>query len=105
VDPIQLRRDRAAVAAYLAGADLAADLVALLGRWIEPGRPAVLVALDWDPPFARVYPEHELLETFPDAPVVPAGPVGALGPGTLLVLVIDVQGETAYVIPDPRAAN
>jgi hypothetical protein len=105
VDALQLRGDRAGVAAYLASADLAADLAALLRRWTEPGRPALLVVLDWDTPFAEVYPERELIETFPDVPVVPAGLIAEVGPGRLLVVVVDEAGEAAYVIPDPRAAN
>jgi hypothetical protein len=105
VDLAKLLHERASVAAYLSGADLAADLAALLGRWTEPGRPGVLLVRDGDPPFAKVYPEDELIDAFPDAQVIPAGPIGDLGPGTLLVVVIDVEGETAYVIPDPRSSN
>jgi hypothetical protein len=105
VDALPPRGDRAGLAGYLAGDGLRPEIAALLGRWAEPGRPALLVALDWDPPFAAVYPEHELLETFPDAPVVFAGPIADVGPGRLLVLVIDEAGETAYLIPDPRAAR
>jgi hypothetical protein len=93
------------VAAYLTSDDFAADLAELLGRWAEPGRPALLAARDWDPPSAWLYPEDELLEAFADAPRVAAGPTADLGPGTLLVVIIDLEGETAYVIPDPRAAN
>jgi hypothetical protein len=93
------------VAEYLASDDLQPEIAAMLGRWIEPGRPAVLVALDWEPPFAQVYPEDELLETFPDVPVVPLGPIEDLGPRTLLVVVIDEESETAYLIPNPRASN
>jgi hypothetical protein len=105
VDSIQLRRDRAGVAEYLAGDGIKEEIVALLGRWTEPGRPAVLVALDWDPPYAEVYPEPDLIEAFPDVPVVSAEEMGEIGPGTLLVLVIDERGETAYAIPDPRASD
>jgi hypothetical protein len=105
MDPIQLRRDRADVAEYLAGDDLRPEIAALLERWTEPGRPAVLVALDWDPPFAEVYPEPELIEAFPDVPVVSAEQMGEIGPGALLVLIIDERGETAYAIPDPRASD
>jgi hypothetical protein len=103
--PLRFRRDRPGVAAYLASGDLAADVAALLRRWTDPRRPAVLVVLDWDPPWADVYPEDELLEAFPDAPMVQAVPAGEIGPGTLLVLVIDAEGETAYTIADPRASN
>jgi hypothetical protein len=105
MEPRRLRRDRAGVAAYLAGSDLTADLVALLGRWAEPRRPAVLVILDWDPPLADIYPEDELLETFTEAPLVRSGPSAELGPGTLLIIVIDAEGETGYVIADPRATR
>ncbi len=105
MDWLRLRGDRGGVAAYLASDDFAAHLAELLGRWTEPGRPAVLAVREWDAPFVWLYPEDELLETVPDAPTIPAGPIGALGPGTLLVVVIDEEGEAAYVIPDPRAAN
>ncbi len=105
MDLRQLRRDRAGVAAALASGALAADIAALLRRWTEPRRPAVLVVLDWDPPYADVYPEDELLEAFPDAPLVQAGPAAEIGPGILLLIVIDAEGETAYAIADPRASN
>jgi hypothetical protein len=66
----------------------------------------VRMVRDWDPrPFTKVYPKDELLDAFPDVPMVPAGPIGNLGPGTLMVVVIDVEGETAYALPDPRASN
>ena len=90
------------MAAYLAGGDLAEDIATLLRRWTEPGRPALLVVLDWDRPFADVYPEDELLETFADAPLVHAGSNDEDGEARVLVYVIDEQGETVYAIPDPR---
>ena len=101
--PLQLRRDRSDVAAYLASGDLADEIAALLRRWTEPGRPALLIVLDWDRPFADVYPERELLETFGDAPLVQAGSTDEDGLARLLIFVIDEEGETAYAIPDPRA--
>jgi hypothetical protein len=104
VDWLQLYGERADVAAYLTSDDFAADVADLLGRWDEPGRPALLAVRDWEPTeSAWLYPEEELLGAFPDAPRVPAGPINDLGPGTLLVVVIDEEGETAYIIPDPRA--
>jgi hypothetical protein len=97
--------DRPGLAAYLAGGELKADLCALLGRWTGRRRPALLLVLDWDTPFAEVYAEDELLEVFADAPLVHSGPIPSLGPGTLLIFVIDEQGETAHAIPDPRSRN
>ena len=106
MDLLRIRRDRAAVAAHLAGGEIAAGLAALLRRWDDPRRPAILLVRDWDIPFAEVYAQDELLATFPDAPVFHAGPLEDLGPGTLLVVVIDEDGEAAYAIPDPtRASN
>ena len=99
----QLRRSCSQAAAYLAGGEAVDDIAGLLRRWAEPGRPALLVVLDWDTPFAQVYPEDELLESFPDAPRVHAGSNDDDGGARVLVYVIDDQGETAYVIPDPRA--
>jgi hypothetical protein len=100
--PIGIRHE---VAAYLASGDIQADLAALLRRWTERRRPAVLVVLDWEPPFADVYPEGELLETFPTAPLIHVAPVEEIGPGALLIFVIDEEGETAYAIPDPRVCD
>jgi hypothetical protein len=97
--PRRVHRD---LASDLAGGDLAEVLAALLGRWAGRRRPAVLVALDLDPMLADVYPEDELLATFPTAPLIHAEGVREIGPDTLLVYVIDEEGETGYVIPDPR---
>jgi hypothetical protein len=105
VDLPQVRRNRAGVAAYFASGDLTADLAALLRRWTGRRRPAVLVVLDWDIPFAEVYPEDELLREFPDAPRIDVGPIDEDGPGRLLIFVIDEEGEMAYAIADPRAAH
>jgi hypothetical protein len=101
----QLRQVRDDVAAYLSGGELASELAALLRRWSRPSRPAILVAVDWDPPFAEVYAEAELLATFPTAPLIHARAVEDVGPGTVLVYVIDQRGETSYAIPDPRASS
>lgn len=90
-------------AAYLAGGHSADEIATLLRRWHEPGRPALLIVLDWDPPFAEVYHEDELLESFPEAPLVHAGSNDDDGAARILVYVIDHHGETAYAIPDPRA--
>jgi hypothetical protein len=100
---LQLHRSCSETAAYLASGEAAADIAGLLRRWAEPGRPALLVVLDWDPPFAQVYPEDELLESFPDAPLVHAGSNDDDGRARVLVYVIDEQGETAYAISDPSA--
>ncbi len=100
---LQLRRSCSPAAAYLASGEAADDIAGLLRRWAEPGRPALLVVLDWDPPFAQVYPEDELLESFPDAPLVHAGSNDDDGGARVLVYVIDEHGETAYAIPDPSA--
>lgn len=105
MDCLTIGRDRPGVAAYLASGDLTPDLVALLERWTEPRRPAILLVREWDVPFADVYAEDELLEVFPDAPLVRTGLTDEIGPGTLLVFVIDEEGETAYAIADPRALN
>jgi hypothetical protein len=101
----QIDLDRPGVAAYLASGELAAEIAALLGRWTGRQRPAILVVLDWETPFADVYAEDELLEVFPDASFIHAGPISSIGPGTLLIFVIDEEGEAAYAIPDPRALN
>ena len=63
------------------------------------------MVLDWDTPFAEVYARDELLEAFPDAPLIHAGPPDEFGPGTLLVVVIDERGESAYSVPDPGVSN
>jgi hypothetical protein len=102
MDPLRLRRTCSDVAAYLAGGELAEDIAALLRRWREPGRPALLVVLDWDRPFAEIYPEDELLETFAKASLVHAGSNDEDGAARVLVYVIDKDGETVYAIPDPR---
>ena len=93
------------MAAYLASGDLASEIAALLRRWTEPRRPALLVVLDWEAPFADVYAEDELLVVFPDAPLFPAGSIEAIGPGMILIVVIDEEGETAYAIADPRSLH
>ncbi len=105
VDSRHLRQIRDDVAAYLSGGDLTAELGALLRRWTGPSRPAILVVLDWDPPFADVYAEAELLETFPTAPIIHSTAVDEIGSEIMLVYVIDQLGETVYAIPDPRASN
>jgi hypothetical protein len=97
--------DGAGAAAYLASGDLTAEIAALLRRWTDRQRPDVLVVLHWETPFAEVYGEDELLDVFPDAPLIRAEPTGGIGPGRLLVIVIDEEGETAYAIADPRALN
>ncbi len=98
----EIRRDRPGVAAYLAGGDLTAEIASLLRRWTEPRRPALLVVLDWDPPFADVYAEDELLEVFPDSPLIHTESIGEIVLGIVLVFVIDEEGGTAYSIADPR---
>jgi hypothetical protein len=100
--PRGIHRD---LASDLASGDLAEDIAALLRRWAGRRRPAVLVALDLDPMLADVYPEDELLATFPTAPLIHAEGVREIGPDTLLVYVIDEEGETGYVIPDPRPSD
>lgn len=105
MDLLPFRCDRAGVVAYLASGDLTAEIIALLGRWTGPDPPAILVVLDWEPPFADVYGADELLEAFPDAPLVCARPLDEIGAGILLIVVIDGDGETAYAIADPRAMN
>jgi hypothetical protein len=105
VNGLQVCRNRAGVAAYLASGDLTADLAALLGRWTGRRRPAVLVVLDWDIPFADVYPEAELLREFPDAPRIDVGPIDEDGPGRFLIYVIDEEGDMVYAIADPRASS
>jgi hypothetical protein len=105
VDRLQVCRNRAGVAAYLASGDLTADLAVLLRRWTGPRRPAVLVVLDWEVPFADVYPEDELLREFPDAPRIDVGPIDEDGPGRLLIYVIDAEGDMVYAIADPRAST
>jgi hypothetical protein len=64
-----------------------------------------LVVLDWETPFADGCTEDELLEVFPEGPLICAEPLGGIGPGRLLVFVIDGEGETAYAIAEPRALN
>ncbi len=98
----QIRRDRPGVAAYLSGGDLSTEIASLLSRWTEPRRPALLVVLDWDPPFADVYAEEELLEVFPDSPLIHTESIGEVVLGIVLIFVIDEEGETAYAITDPR---
>jgi hypothetical protein len=105
VNHLRIRRDRPGVAAYLASGDLSAEIAALLRRWTGRERPAVLVVVDWELPFADVYGEDELRQAFPDAPLICAEPLGGIGPGRLLVFVIDGEGETAYAIAEPRALN
>jgi hypothetical protein len=105
VDRLQVCRNRAGVAAYLASGDLTADLAVLIRRWTGPRRPAVLVVLDWEVPFADVYPEDELLGEFPDAPRIDVGPIDDDGPGRLLIYVIDEEGDTVYAIADPRSSS
>src|SRR4051794_8166227 len=61
LNTLRMRRDRPGVAAYLADGDLTSEMAALLRRWAEPGRPALLIILDWETPFADVYDEDELL--------------------------------------------
>jgi hypothetical protein len=103
VDPMRLRRCCSDVAAYLAGGESAGEIAGLLRRWTEPGPPALLVVLDWDRPFAAVYPADELRVAFPDAPLAHVGSNDDDGGARVLVYVIDEEGETAYAIPDPRA--
>jgi hypothetical protein len=102
MDPLRLRRSCSDVAAYLSGGEVSDEIAELLRRWDEPGRPALLIVLDWDRPFAELYPEDELLDAFPDAPLVHAGSTDEDGEPRLLVYVIDHEGEAAYAIPDPR---
>jgi hypothetical protein len=99
---VRLRRSCSQAAAYLASGEVSGEIAALFRRWDEPGRPALLVVLDWAPPFAEVYPEDELHENFPDAALVHAGSNNDDGAPTVRVYVIDEKGETAYVVPDPR---
>lgn len=93
------------VVAQLTRGDVVEDIAELLRRWDEPGRPALLLVRDWDPPFARLYPEDELLETFPEVPLVHIGLNDEDGAPRLLVYVIDERGERAYAIPDPKARD
>jgi hypothetical protein len=103
VNLLQLRRSCSDAAACLAGGEVADDIARLLRRWDEPGEPALLIVLDWDTPFAQVYPEAELRGEFPDAPLVHVGSNDDDGGARVLVYVIDEEGEAAYAIPDPRA--
>jgi hypothetical protein len=105
VNRLQVLRDRLGVAAYLASGDLTEDVAALLRRWAGPRHPAVLVALDWEIPFADVYAEDELLDAFPDTPLIPAEPIDEMAQRRLLIFVIDEEGDTAYAIADPRASH
>jgi hypothetical protein len=105
VKRLQVYRNRAGVAAYLASGDLTADLAALLRCWTGPRRPAVLVVLEWEVPFADVYPEDELLREFPDAPRIDVGPIDEDGSGRFLIYVIDEEGDMVYAIADPRASS
>lgn len=100
---LQLRRSCSDAAACLARGEVNDGIAALLRRWAEPGAPALLIVLDWDTPFAEVYPEDELAESFPDAPLVHVGSNDDDGGARVLVYVIDGEGETAYAIPDPLA--
>jgi hypothetical protein len=103
LDPLRFHPVASDAAAYLASGDSGEEIAELVRRWTEPERPALLVVLDWEPPFADMYPEVELQKEFPDAPLVHAGSNDEDGDPRLLVYVIDEQGETVYAIPDPRA--
>ena len=91
--------------AHLAGAATKAKLAAILGRWSDPRRPAVLFVLIGEAPFADVFGEDELLTLFPDAPVLHAEPMDRVAPGILRVFIVDERGATIYAIADPRALN
>jgi hypothetical protein len=103
VNPLQLRRSCSHAAACLAAGEVTDGIARLLRRWDEPAPPALLIVLDWDRPFAEVYPEGERLDAFPDAPLVHVGCNDDDGAARVMVYLIDQEGETAYAIPDPRA--
>ena len=63
------------VGVHLARGATQAKLAAILGRWTDLRRPAVLFVLVGEAPFAEVFSEHELLALFPDAPVIHAEPI------------------------------
>src|SRR6059058_3164011 len=93
------------VGVHLARGATQAKLAAILGRWTDLRRPAVLFVLVGEAPFAEVFSEHELLALFPDAPVVHAESIDRVVPGILLVFVVDERGATIYGVADPRALN
>jgi hypothetical protein len=78
VSVLRVRRDRAGVANYLAKGDVKPEVAALLRRWTQPNRPAFLFVVDWGPPFAAVYAEDELFESFPAATLTSAEPIDGI---------------------------
>ena len=97
--------DRPSLEAYFSKGIIKAKIAAILQRWTEPRRPALLFVLDGEASFADVYREDELLAAFEDVPVIHAEPIGRVAPGILLVFVVDEQGARIYAIADPRVLN
>ena len=105
MDARKIRFDCPSLGAYLASRATKAKLAEILRRWAGPQRPAVLFVVaggDW---YAGVLAEEDLLDDFPDVPVVLVEPTGWIAPGLLLIFVVEDQGGTIYAIADPRATN
>ena len=97
--------DLLSVGDYLSSGAVQATIAAMLRRWTQPRRPAVLLSLTEQVPRAVVLGEDELLAAFQGTPIIDLASGSLDARGSLKVFVFDGHETLGYKIADPRGES
>ena len=95
--------DLLSVGDYLSSGAVQATIAAMLRRWTQPRRPAVLLSLTEQVPRAVVLGEDELLAAFQGTPIIDLESGSQDARGSLLVFVFDGHETLGYKMVSPHA--
>src|SRR5215470_5795658 len=94
--------DLLSVGDYLSSGVVQAMIAAMLRRWTQPRRPAVLLSLTEEVPRAVVQGEDELLAAFQGTPIIDLESGSPDARGSLLVFVFDGHETLGYKMVSPH---